>query len=267
MEREFSKARRVVVKVGSSTLTHESGLLNLRRVQRLVTVLSDIKNSGKEVILVSSGAMAVGVGKLGLREKPRDMPGKQAVAAVGQCELMYTYDKLFGEYNHTTSQILLTRDVVDDERRKANVQNTFRRLLEMGCIPIVNENDSVATEEIEFGDNDTLSAMVAVVAEADLLVLLSDIDGLYDRNPREDPAAVLYHVVEAVTPEIEAAAKGVGSARGTGGMVTKLSAARLAVENGVQMVIMNGAQPKRLYDLFENREIGTWFPAKRRNEA
>lgn len=263
MQRDFSKARRVVVKVGSSTLTHESGLLNLRRVERLVTVLSDIKNSGKQIILVSSGAMAVGVGKLSLREKPVDMPGKQAVAAVGQCELMYTYDKLFGEYNHVTSQILLTRDVMDDERRKRNVQNTFTRLLEMGCIPIVNENDSVATEEIEFGDNDSLSAMVALVAGADLLVLLSDIDGLYDRNPREDPAAKLFSVVEEITPEIEACAKGVGSARGTGGMITKVQAARFTQEHGIDMVIMNGEQPKKLYDLFDNREIGTWFPAKK----
>lgn len=263
VSRNFSSARRVVVKVGSSTLTHESGLLNLRRVERLVTVLSDIQNSGRQIILVSSGAMAVGVGKLSLREKPRDMPGKQAVAAVGQCELMYTYDKLFGEYNHVTSQILLTRDVMDDEKRKYNVQNTIRRLLEMGTIPIVNENDSVSTEEIEFGDNDTLSAMVAVVAGADLLVLLSDIDGLYDRNPREDPDAKLFSLVEAITPEIEAAAKGVGSARGTGGMVTKVHAARLATENKIDMVIMNGAQPKRLYDLFDDREVGTWFPAKK----
>lgn len=258
--RDFAKARRIVVKVGSSTLTHESGLLNLRRVERLVTVLSDIKNSGKQIILVSSGAMAVGVGKLSLPGKPQDMPGKQAVAAVGQCELMYTYDKLFGEYNHTTSQILLTRDVMDDMKRKKNVQNTLERLLEMGCIPIVNENDSVSTEEIEFGDNDTLSAMVAVVAQADLLILLSDIDGLYDRNPRVDPNARFFPVVEQITPELESMAKGVGSARGTGGMVTKLHAAQIAVSHGIEMVIMNGAQPKHLYNLFDNQEIGTYFP-------
>lgn len=258
--RDFSAVKRIVVKVGSSTLTHESGLLNLRRVERLVRVLSDIKNSGKELVLVSSGAMAVGVGKLSLREKPKDMPGKQAVAAVGQCELMYTYDKLFGEYNHVTSQILLTRDVMDDEQRKQNVRNTFQRLLEMDSIPIVNENDTVSTEEIEFGDNDTLSAMVAVVADADLLILLSDIDGLYDKNPRHDPDAKLFSVVEQITPEIEACAKGVGSARGTGGMVTKLHAARIALDSGIEMIIMNGDQPNRLYDLFDNKEVGTWFP-------
>lgn len=261
MTRDFQDKKRVVVKVGSSTLTHESGLLNIRRVEKLVKVLSDIKNSGREVVLVSSGAMAVGVGKVGLREKPKDMPGKQAVAAVGQCELMYTYDKLFGEYNHITSQILLTRDVMDVEKRRENVCNTFRRLLEMGCIPIVNENDTVSTEEIEFGDNDTLSAMVSVVCGADLLVLLSDIDGLYDSDPRKNPDAVLYETVEAITPEIEAQASGAGSARGTGGMATKLGAARFAGSHGIDMVIMNGDDPSKLYDLFDGKLVGTYFPA------
>lgn len=202
--RDFSKARRVVVKVGSSTLTHESGLLNIRRVEQLVKVLADIENSGRQVVLVSSGAMAVGVGKLGLHEKPADMPGKQAVAAIGQCELMYIYDKHFSEYNHVTSQVLLTRDVVDDPMRKRNVQNTFERLLGLGTIPIVNENDTVCTEEIEhaatFGDNDTLSATVAELAGADLLVILSDIDGLYDGDPRENPGAKLLHEVDEITP-------------------------------------------------------------------
>ena len=263
--RDFSKARRVVVKVGSSTLTHESGLLNIRRVEQLVKVLADIENSGRQVVLVSSGAMAVGVGKLGLREKPCDMPGKQAVAAIGQCELMYIYDKHFSEYNHVTSQVLLTRDVVDDPMRKRNVQNTFERLLGLGTIPIVNENDTVCTEEIEhaatFGDNDTLSATVAELAGADLLVILSDIDGLFDGNPRENPDAKLLHEVKEITPEVEACAAGAGSARGTGGMITKIHAAQIATAAGVDMVIMNGAQPKRLYDLFENAEIGTYFPA------
>ena len=263
--RDFSKARRVVVKVGSSTLTHESGLLNIRRVEQLVKVLADIENSGRQVVLVSSGAMAVGVGKLGLHEKPADMPGKQAVAAIGQCELMYIYDKHFSEYNHVTSQVLLTRDVVDDPMRKRNVQNTFERLLGLGTIPIVNENDTVCTEEIEhaatFGDNDTLSATVAELAGADLLVILSDIDGLYDGDPRENPGAKLLHEVDEITPEIEACAAGAGSARGTGGMITKLHAAGLATAAGIDMVIMYGAQPKKLYDLFENAEIGTYFPA------
>lgn len=259
--RDFKEVKRIVVKVGSSTLTHESGLLNIRRVEQLVKVLSDLKNSGKQIVLVSSGAMAVGVGKLGLAGKPGDMPGKQAVAAVGQCELMYSYDKLFGEYNHITAQILLTRDVVDDTVRKSNVQNTFSRLLEMNCIPIVNENDSVATEEIDFGDNDTLSAMVAAICDADLLILLSDIDGLYNGNPRTNPRACLYHTVEEITPELEAQAQGAGSNRGTGGMVTKLHAAQTATKQGIGMVIMNGSNPTLLYDLFEEKEIGTYFPA------
>ena len=262
--RDFTNTGRIVVKVGSSTLTHESGLLNIRRVEQLVKVLADIKNSGRQVVLVSSGAQAVGVGKLGLHKKPGDMPGKQAVAAVGQCELMYIYDKLFAEYHHVTAQILLTRDVVDDAARKQNAQNTLCRLLDMGALPIVNENDSVSTEELEFGDNDTLSAMVAALAGADLLVILSDIDGLYDDNPRTNPNANLLHEVARITPEIEACAAGAGSARGTGGMVTKIHAAQIAVQNGIGMVIMNGASPKKLYDLFEGRDVGTYFPASRK---
>ena len=259
--RDFSKVKRMVVKVGSSTLTHESGLLNIRRVEQLVKTLADIKNSGVQVVLVSSGAQAVGVGKLGLSAKPADMPGKQAVAAVGQCELMYIYDKHFSEYNHITSQILLTRDVMDRPAGRQNVENTFRRLLEMSCIPVVNENDSVATEEIEFGDNDTLSAIVAVACQADLLVLLTDIDGLYNKNPRTNPDASLFSEVKQITPEIEAMAKGAGSARGTGGMITKLEAGKLANGAGIGMVIMNGMRPQQLYDLLEGKEIGTYFPA------
>ena len=265
---ELESAKRIVIKVGTSTLTHESGLLNIRRVEQLVKVLADLKNSGRQIILVSSGAMAVGVGKLGLPARPGDMPGKQAVAAVGQCELMYIYDKHFSEYNHVTAQVLLTRDVVDQPVRKQNVQNTFCRLLDMGAIPIVNENDTVSTEEIEyggkFGDNDTLSAIVAALAGADLLILLTDIDGLFDQDPRKNPGAKLVPLVEEVTPEIEAAASGVGSARGTGGMITKLHAAKIAAANGVDMVIMNGKNPARLYDLLEGRQVGTFFPAKRR---
>lgn len=259
--RNFEGARRVVVKVGSSTLTHESGMLNIRRVEQLVKVLADIQNSGREIVLVSSGAMAVGVGRIGLPAKPQDMPGKQAVAAVGQCELMYIYDKLFSEYNRVTAQILLTREDVDDKDRKQNLQNTFIRLIGMGAIPIVNENDSVSTEEIEFGDNDTLSAVVGMIADADLLIILSDIDGLYDGNPRTNLNAKLIPQVDKITPEIEAYAAGAGSARGTGGMITKVHAAQLAMQNGMDMVIMNGKNPKKLYDLFENQEIGTWFRA------
>lgn len=261
--RDFKKIKRIVVKVGSSTLTHESGLLNIRRVETLVKVLADLKNSGRQVILVSSGAMAVGVGKLGLTQKPADMPGKQAVAAVGQCELMYTYDKLFTEYNHIVSQVLLTGGDVDSETRSQNVQNTFARLLKMGVIPIVNENDTVSTEEIEIGDNDTLSALVAVMAKADLLILMSDIDGLYDADPRINPQAKLRSVVQEITPEIEASATGAGSARGTGGMYTKLRAAQIVTKAGIQMVIMNGQRPNDLYDLLDGQEIGTLFTAGR----
>lgn len=265
--RDFSKARRVVVKVGSSTLTHESGLLNIRRVEQLVKVLADIENSGRQVVLVSSGAMAVGVGKLGLHEKPADMPGKQAVAAIGQCELMYIYDKHFSEYNHVTSQVLLTRDVVDDPMRKRNVQNTFERLLGLGTIPIVNENDTVCTEEIEhaatFGDNDTLSATVAELAGADLLVILSDIDGLYDGDPRKNPDAKLIPTVETVDERIIALGGGSGSSLGTGGMATKLLAAQIAVGAGCEMVIANGEKPELLYDIVAGKPIGTRFLVKR----
>ena len=259
--RNFDKAKRIVIKVGSATLTHESGLLNIRRVEELVKVLADIKNSGRQIILVSSGAMAVGVGKLGLSAKPQDMPGKQAVAAVGQCELMYTYDKLFSEFNHITSQILLTRDVIDEPIRKQNVRNAFSRLIEMGTIPIVNENDSVSTEEIEFGDNDTLSAIVSVLTDADLLVVLSDIDGLYEDDPRTNPHARLISEVKEITPEVEDSAAGAGSNRGTGGMITKIHAAQIATKNGVDMIIMNGAHPRKLYSLLENEDIGTHFYA------
>ena len=263
--RDFSNVKRVVVKIGSSTLTHPSGLLNIRCVEALVKVLADIKNSGRELVLVSSGAQAVALGKLGLAEKPKDTKGKQAIAAVGQCELMYLYDKLFSEYNHVTAQILLTREDVDNPVRKQNLQNTFHRLLEMNILPIVNENDSVATEEIEaggsFGDNDTLSAVVSVLIEADLLILLSDIDGLYTDNPRTNPDAQLIPCVERLTPEIEAMASGAGSARGTGGMVTKIRAAQLAVSHGVEMLILNGANPNDLYRLLDGEEVGTWFMA------
>lgn len=259
----FVNAKRVVVKVGTSTLTHESGQINIRRIEKLVKVLADIKNSGKEVILVSSGAIAVGVGKLHLQKKPSDIPAKQAAAAIGQCELMYIYDKLFAEYNHVVSQVLLTRDVVEEEKRKQNVINTFEKLLEFGSIPIVNENDTIAIEEIEyvdkFGDNDTLSAIVAVLCKADALVILSDIDGLYDCDPRQNPTACLIQKVYTIDEKIVSLAGGAGSARGTGGMVTKIHAAQIACEAGIHMVIMNGAEPLKLYKVFDGEEIGTHF--------
>ncbi|RKI71824.1 glutamate 5-kinase [bacterium 1xD42-67] len=250
---------RIVVKVGTSTLAHPTGRLNIRHVEELVKVLSDLKNAGHEVILVSSGAIGMGVGKLNLPGKPSDMPTKQAAAAVGQCELMYTYDKLFSQYNHTVAQILLTGDDVDHEDRRRNFENTMARLLELGALPVINENDTVATAEIKVGDNDTLGAIVACSVGADLLVLLSDIEGLYTADPRKDPDARLIPTVGAVTPEIEALAGGKGSDLATGGMETKLRAAKMVTERGCDMVITNGQHPERLYDIAEGKAVGTRF--------
>lgn len=261
----FQKAKRIVVKVGSTTLTHEGGFVNIRRVERLVKTLSDLKNASREVVLVTSGAIAVGMGALGLAERPGDIPSKQAAAAVGQCELMYLYDKLFSEYNHSVSQVLLTRDVVEDEHRKQNAVNTFERLLAWGVLPVVNENDTVATDEIVFGDNDTLSAIVAKLVGADVLVLLSDIDGLYTADPHENPGAELIPVVEEIDERILSLAGGSGSALGTGGMITKIHAAQIAGEAGIDMVILNGANPDLLYDLFDGKAVGTHFKGGKRH--
>jgi glutamate 5-kinase len=250
---------RVVVKVGTSTLAHSTGRLNIRRVESLCRVLSDLKNSGNEAILVSSGGIGMGVGKLLLKERPRDIPTKQAAAAVGQCELMYTYDKLFSEYRHTVAQILLTGSDFRHDDRYHNFQNTIRRLLELDAFPIINENDTIATDEIKVGDNDTLSAMVAVSIGADRLILMSDIDGLYTADPHQDPNARLIPEVNAITPEIEALAGGEGSTLGTGGMRTKLHAAKLCMDAGCEMVIMNGENPTLLYDLFDGTPVGTRF--------
>lgn len=250
---------RVVVKVGTSTLAHSTGCLNIRRVETLCRVLSDLKNSGHEVILVSSGAIGMGIGKLSLKERPKDIPTKQAAAAVGQCELMYTYDKLFGEYHHTVAQILLTGSDFRHDDRYQNFQNTIRRLLELGVLPIINENDTIATEEIKVGDNDTLSAMVAVSVGAERLILLSDIDGLYTADPHLDPNATLISEVTEMTPELIALAGGEGSALGTGGMKTKLHAASLCMDAGCEMAIINGEDPALLYDLFDGKSVGTRF--------
>ena len=254
---------RVVVKVGTSTLAHSTGRLNIRRVESLCRVLSDLKNSGNEVILVSSGAIGMGVGKLLLKERPSDIPTKQAAAAVGQCELMYTYDKLFSEYHHTVAQILLTGSDFRHDDRYHNFQNTMRRLLELDVLPVINENDTIATDEIKVGDNDTLSAMVAVSVGADRLVLMSDIDGLYTADPHKDPTAKLIPEVDAITPEIEALAGGEGSSLGTGGMKTKLHAAKLCMDADCEMIIMNGERPDLLYDLFDGKPVGTRFVAKK----
>ena len=250
---------RIVVKVGTSTLAHSTGRMNIRRVEALCKVLSDVKNAGHEVILVSSGAIGMGVGKLSLNRRPADIPTKQAAAAVGQCELMYTYDRLFSEYNHTVAQLLVTGSDVEDETRRAHFHNTLYRLLELGALPVINENDTIATDEIVIGDNDTLSAIVAATVQADLLILLSDIEGLYTADPRSDAGARLIPVVRAITPEIEALAGGNGTSLGTGGMVTKLRAARIAASAGIDMVIANGARPNLIYDIIEGKNVGTRF--------
>ena len=250
---------RVVIKIGTSTLTHATGNLNIRRVEELCKVMSDIKNAGHEVILVSSGAIGMGVGKLGLLERPTDVPTKQAAAAVGQCELMYFYDKIFGEYHHIVAQLLITGEDIANETRHQNFSNTLNRLLELGALPIINENDTVGTKEIVIGDNDTLAAIVAESVKADLLVLLSDIDGLYTADPRNDPNAKLIHQITKLDDSVMALAGGTGTSRGTGGMVTKLQAAKICMGCGCDMVIANGGKPINLYDIIDGRDVGTRF--------
>ena len=254
---------RIVVKLGTSTLTHGTGKLNIRRVELLCKVMSDLKNAGHELVLVSSGAIAMGLGKLNMARKPDDIPTKQALAAVGQCELMYIYDKLFSEYHHTVAQMLLTGSDVEDEHRRMNFQNTLFRLLELGALPVINENDTVATAEIAVGDNDTLAAIAAVNAGAELLVLMSDIEGLYTADPRRDPSAALITEVRELTPEILALAGASGSELGTGGMVTKLRAAEMCMEAGCDMVIMSGARPEDLYRIADGKMVGTRFYGKK----
>ena len=254
---------RVIVNVGTSTLTHKTGNLNIRHIEILCRVLSDLKNAGHELVLVSSGAIGMGVGKLSLKERPQDMPTKQAAAAVGQCELMYTYDRLFSEYNHTVAQILVTGEDMNHADRYENFRNTLHRLLELQALPIINENDTVSTAEIAVGDNDTLGAIVAQVANADLLILLTDIDGLYTADPRTDPDATLVPIVEEITPALLATAGGKGSALGTGGMATKLHAAELCMEKGISTVIANGGDPEVLYDILEGKPVGTLFRGKK----
>lgn len=253
---------RIVVKVGTSTLAHPGGRLNIRHTEDLVKVWSDIKNAGHELIVVSSAATGLGVGKLQI-QKPKDITTKQAAAAVGQCELMYTYDRLFSQYNHTVAQMLLTWEDFDHENRLRNLRSTLERLLQLGAIPIVNENDSIAIEEYSLGDNDTLAALVAQCIHADLVVLLSDIDGLFTADPHSDPNARLISVVEEITPEIERLAGGAGSSLGTGGMLTKVIAAKRATNAGVDMIITNGAHAEVLYDILEGKPVGTKFIGKK----
>lgn len=255
--------KRIVIKVGTSTLTHKTGRLNIRRMERFVKVLADLQNSGREIVLVSSGAIGLGMSKMGLSERPKDTPMKQACAAVGQCELMYIYDKLFGEYNLNVAQILLTKYIIDTPR-KNNVENTFEKLISHNVIPVVNENDTVAIDELELelGENDSLAALVAIMSHSDMLVILSDIDGLFDGNPKDNPDAKLIPVVNEITDEIRGLAGGAGSGLGTGGMITKIHAAEIAMGAGIDMAILNGRNPSVLYDLFDGKDVGTIFTSK-----
>ena len=258
---------RIIVKAGTSTLAYPTGHMNLRRMEELCLVLSDIRNAGHELILVSSGAIGMGMGKLSLTSRPTDLAGKQAAAAVGQCELMYAYDRQFSEYGHTVGQILVTGSDIRDERRRDNFRATLFRLLEMGAIPVINENDTVATEEIVIGDNDTLAAIVASSIGAELLVLLSDIDGLFTADPHRDPSARRIPLVTEITPELMALGGGSGSGLGTGGMATKLTAGRIAMEAGCDMVIANGEHPRILYDVLEGKDVGTRFCGRKESKG
>lgn len=261
--KKISERKRIVVKVGTSTLTHKTGRLNIRRVEQLVKTLADLYNAGHEVILVSSGAIGLGMGKLGLREEPKDTKGKQACAAVGQCELMYMYDNLFSNYSITVAQLLLTKYILLEDRR-TNVENSLETLLSMGVIPVVNENDTVAIDELELevGENDSLAAIVATIAKADLFIMMSDIDGLFDKDPNSSDDAQMIPVVQEITDEIRGVAGGVTTNVGTGGMRTKIRAVEIAFESGIDVVLMNGKTPKKLYDLFEDKPVGTLFTKK-----
>lgn len=254
--------QKTVIKVGTSTLTYDNGKVNYRRIESLCKVLADLQNSGEDIMLVSSGAVGVGMGKTGLSKRPSEIKKKQALAAIGQCELMYMYDKIFGEYNHSVAQILLTADAVETESKRQNINNTIDELLLMGIIPIINENDTVATDELEgnnFGDNDMLSAIVSHITGADRLIILTDIDGLYDSNPRQNENAQKIDVVTKINKTILDMAAGTGSNRGTGGMITKLQAADYATKRGIEVHVMNGNNPKQIYDIFEGKTPGTKF--------
>lgn len=257
------KAKKIVIKIGTSTLTHKTGNINIRRVEHLVKIIADLKNSGRDIILVSSGAVGVGMGKLGLDKKPRELSQKQALAAIGQCELMYLYDKLFSEYNHNVAQVLLTNDVISEKEDILKITNTFDKLLKYNVIPIVNENDTVSTEELEFGDNDTLSAVVSSIIKADLLVILTDIDGLYTDNPSKNKDAKRIEVVEEITDDIVNCCSDAVNNLGTGGMITKIKAGQIAFENNFDMVILSSKDPNDLYSLFDGENKGTLFKVRK----
>lgn len=258
----IENAKRIVIKVGTSSLTYETGKINIRRMAKLCSVLADLHNSGKQVTFVTSGAIGVGVGKLGLKERPKDIPGIQAAATVGQCELMFMYDKFFGENGVKTGQLLITKSDIENDKRRENLENTFEKLFEYEAVPVVNENDAVATEEIVYGDNDSLSAIVAKLIKADALIILSDIDGLFDDNPNENPDARLIPVVREINEDIKSLGGGAGSSRGTGGMITKIHAAEIATKAGIPTVIMNGTAPQDIYKLIDGHSVGTLFLAK-----
>ena len=259
MKTAIKNAKRIVVKVGTSTLTYPTGKTNIRRMAGLVRVLSDLKNSGLDVVLVTSGAIGVGVGKLGLKEKPHDTPGRQAAATVGQCELMFMYDKLFGEYGNLIGQLLITKSDVENDERRENLIHTFEKLFEFGAIPVVNENDSVAVEEIVYGDNDSLSAIVAKLISADALIILTDTDGLFNADPTEDENARLISVVEEITDDIKTFAGPSSTKQGTGGMTTKIIAAKIAVDAGIDTIVLNGTRPEDIYRVLDGHSVGTHF--------
>lgn len=259
--------KRAVIKVGTSCLTYDTGRLNIRHIEELVRIISDLRNRGIEIVLVSSGAIGAGVGRLKLKEKPEDTRKKQALAAIGQASLVSIYDKFFSEYGHLSAQVLLTKFVLEDELRYINAKNAFNTMFEYGVVPIVNENDVISTYEIEFGDNDTLSAYVAQLVEADLLILLSDIDGFFDSNPAENKNAKLIPLIEDINEDIISRAGGSGTRRGTGGMRTKLNAAKIAGSSGIDMIITNGARLENLYDIFDGKQTGTLFKAKKNKKG
>lgn len=268
MERkDIREKKRIVIKIGTSTITHEeTGSLDLLKLEKFVRILTDFKNQGKEIVVVSSGAIGVGRKAIGLKERPEEKSVRQACAAIGQARLMMVYQKLFGEYNQMTAQILMTKYTMINDISRENAQNTFRELLQMGVIPIVNENDTVSTDELEFGDNDTLSALVAAMIEADLLVLLSDIDGLYTDNPKSNPSAEFIESVDVIDEKLERMGKGAGSSVGTGGMATKISAAKIATSSGADMIIANGNDIATLVDVLGGKKIGTIFKAHKRDD-
>ncbi len=259
--------KRIVIKVGSSTLTHNSGYINIRKIEKLVSILADLHNSGKEVILVSSGAVSCGLAKIGFRRETLTTEQKQAAAAVGQCQLIDMYARLFADYGTNIAQILLTRGVIDQKDRREHASNTMKILIEQRIIPIVNENDTISDEQINIGSNDTLAATVAVLCNADLLINMSDVDGLYSADPRKDPNARFIDYVEELTEDIYSFGSGAGTSRGTGGMAAKLESAAYTTKHGIPMIILNGQSPEILYDVFDGDFVGTYFAAKENKNA